>query len=63
MQDPAGHEGFTRQLVRAAFARQGRLWPERESVSALLGIEVDLQETHRAILVEATLDSALLEFG
>jgi len=28
MQDPAGHEGFTRQLVRAAFARQGRLWPE-----------------------------------
>ncbi|HAO96360.1 MAG TPA: D-alanine--D-alanine ligase, partial [Verrucomicrobiales bacterium] len=28
MQDPAGHEGFTRQLVRAAFARQGRHWPE-----------------------------------
>ncbi len=27
MQDPAGHEGFTRQLVRAAFARQGRHWP------------------------------------
>ena len=28
MQDPAGHEGFTRQLVRAAFARQERSWPE-----------------------------------
>ena len=28
MQDPAGHEGFTRQLVKAAFARQGRHWPE-----------------------------------